>query len=119
MSGHLQVLYNLGDGNHVGSLDRVSANDGQWHTVKIKRRGKFMALSMDNGEGSHYWEFQGPDSGHHLFEVRPNQIYAGAALDYGHTTPQVADKDLDSGKSNCQILHGKSHNRQVNTEHSR
>jgi len=97
VSNRLQILYNLGDGNHVVSLDKVPASDGQWHEVRIKRRGKFLSLSMDNGEGIHYSDTYGPDYGHHLLQVRQNQIYAGAALNYDHTTIQI-EKDLNSSK---------------------
>ncbi|XP_071179939.1 neural-cadherin-like isoform X3 [Mytilus edulis] len=97
VGNHLQVLYNLGDGNHVVSLDRVMASDGQWHKVLIKRRGKFLALAMDNGEGPRYSETQGPDYGHHLMPIKNNQIYAGAALTYTHNTITVSnEKDLNS-----------------------
>lgn len=93
------MLYNLGDGNHVVSLDRVMASDGQWHKVLIKRRGKFLALAMDNGEGPRYSETQGPDYGHHLMPIKNNQIYAGAALTYTHNTITVSnEKDLNSSK---------------------
>lgn len=52
---------------------------------------------MDNGEGIHYSDTYGPDYGHHLLQVRQNQIYAGAALNYDHTTIQI-EKDLNSSK---------------------
>jgi hypothetical protein len=87
----------LGNGNHVVSLDKVPASDGQWHEIRIKRRGKFLSLSMDNGEGIHYSDTYGPDYGHHLLQVRQNRIYAGAALNYDHATFQI-EKDLNSSK---------------------
>ena len=52
---------------------------------------------MDNGEGIHYSDTYGPDYGHHLLQVRQNQIYAGAALNYDYATIQI-EKNLNSSK---------------------
>ncbi|KAK0049023.1 neural-cadherin [Biomphalaria pfeifferi] len=53
-SGRLTLVYNMGAGEKRLALFNATANNGQWHTVRMERYGSEFLLSLDGGEGRNY-----------------------------------------------------------------
>ncbi|KAL4234097.1 hypothetical protein ACF0H5_005750 [Mactra antiquata] len=87
VKGHVQVYYNLGgvDGESVLSLSKAEASNGQWHTVYLKRIGKWFELKMDGGEGRYRNETWGKPGGRESISIKLNQIVTGAHVVFTKT----------------------------------
>lgn len=100
VGGHVQVLYNLGgaNGESTISLAKAPASNGQWHTVNMKRIGKWFELKMDSGEGRYRNETWGPTNGRELISIRMYQIVTGAHVVF--TKNPIPDGlDLNNSKN--------------------
>ena len=97
------MFYNLGDvkvkgdGDAVLSLVDAPASNGQWHTVYMKRIGKWFQLKMDGGEGRYYNESWGPENGHQLFALKMYNIVSGAHVVFTKN-PIAQGQDLTKSK---------------------
>ena len=97
------MFYNLGDvkvkgdGDAVLSLVDAPASNGQWHTVSMKRIGKWFQLKMDGGEGRYYNESWGLEDGHHLFALKMYNIVSGAHVVFTKN-PIAQGQDLTKSK---------------------
>lgn len=65
---------------NVLPLSSVRANNGQWHHVTFMRTGKWFQLKMDSGEGRYYNETWGKAGASQNFNLRRDQIVAGARV---------------------------------------
>ncbi|XP_013408639.1 neural-cadherin isoform X2 [Lingula anatina] len=94
----LQFVYNLGYIEQSVSLDYVNASDGEWHVVNVKRFGKHVILTMDQGEGKYYAENLGAAVAHRLMRINQRRVYAGAELNGidGSSNRIVPDQDLSN-----------------------
>ncbi|KAL5017034.1 hypothetical protein ScPMuIL_006623 [Solemya velum] len=99
----LQLSYEIGNGPIVLSLDSANITDGQWHTVTVKRYDREFFLMMDTGEGRFYVDSVRTEDLDGLlnfgsydvaFDVRQDQVYAGASVSYDQPMPAVHDLDL-------------------------
>lgn len=100
VGGHVQVQYNLGgsNGESTISLAKAPASNGQWHTVNMKRIGKWFELKMDSGEGRYRNETWGPTNGRELISIRMYQIVTGAHVVF--TKNPIPDGlDLNNSKN--------------------
>lgn len=80
VGGRIHVLYNMGgsDGESSVSLAEAPASNGQWHTVYMKRIGKWFQLKMDGGEGRYQNESWGLNNGRQLMAMKMYYIVTGA-----------------------------------------
>lgn len=82
MDGYLNYNFNLHKlGSRGGlTLSEVPVNDGQWHSLKVRRYGSVASLSLDGGEGRRYNETVEYESLRQLIKVRENGVFVGGYL---------------------------------------
>ena len=78
------------------SLPAAPANNGQWHTVYVRRVGRWFHLSMDGGEGRNVNQTFGSDKHSQFFNLRRDQIVAGARVSFD--PPYFNGKGLTQSK---------------------
>ncbi|XP_070186866.1 neural-cadherin-like [Littorina saxatilis] len=92
--GHLQAVYNLGDGQRMLLLNQTDASNGQWHVARFRRVMHLATLTLDDGEGrNHASNRVGLDENIYMTLDTSSPLYAGAIV----TNPQgaeVIDRDL-------------------------
>ncbi|GFR69872.1 neural-cadherin [Elysia marginata] len=85
--GKVRLAYNLGDGEKTLDLTHAQANNGQWHTLLMKRFGREFHLKLDGGEGINYNYTLGGKERHRSVKGRPTErevlkvnshVYSGA-----------------------------------------
>ncbi|WAR12271.1 CADN-like protein, partial [Mya arenaria] len=96
VQGRVQLLYNLGgsSGESVLSLTEARASNGQWHTVHMRRIGRWFELKMDGGEGRYRNETWGSLGGRELIQIDMYGIVSGANVVF-RTKPVVHSQDLN------------------------
>ena len=99
MRGRLQVLYNLGGsaGESILPLSRARASNGQWHTVFLRRIGRWFQLHMDSGEGRYRNETRGSMNGRELIQIDMYGIVTGAHVVF-RNNPIVHSQDLNESE---------------------
>ncbi|KAH3768209.1 hypothetical protein DPMN_169421 [Dreissena polymorpha] len=99
VKGRVQVLYNLGgqDGESALTLARAPASNGQWHTVSLRRIGRWFELKMDDGEGRYRNTTWGPIGGRELITIDMYGIVSGAHVVFSNN-PIVDSLDLNQSE---------------------
>ncbi|XP_052798657.1 putative neural-cadherin 2 [Mya arenaria] len=94
--GHLQLVYNMGDGEVALILSEIRVDNGQYHLVTLERHGSTFILKLDGGEWRYYTETSGRDSGLRDFSIRQDRIVAGASVSYASGSPVYYGDDLSN-----------------------
>ena len=71
----LNFRYNLGNAEEMVSLSHVNVSDGQWHTARVERVGRWATLTLDSGVGRYYNHTVG--AGHLEIRVSQRSLIAG------------------------------------------
>ena len=80
-SNHLQVRYDLGDGDNILALPNVNISDGLWHDISLSRFGNQIILKLDNGDRDHYAEAW-PSNSFHLLALDGSAVFGAAQVSY-------------------------------------
>lgn len=93
------MLYNMGGSNGESSLSlaQAPASNGQWHTIYMRRIGKWFQLKMDGGEGRYINETWGLTDGRELMSMKMYQIVTGAHVVFSKN-PIPDGLDLNESK---------------------
>ena len=108
MKGHVAVIYNLKDYDNsmtenVISLSAAQAANGQWHSLSVKRIGRWFQLKMDNGEGRNYNETWGSLQDSQFFNLKRDRIVSGSMVKF-RPNANFHSKDLRDSKSVILLL---------------
>jgi hypothetical protein len=95
-------VYNLKDYDNsmmdnVISLSAAPAANGQWHSLSMKRIGRWFQLKMDSGEGRYYNETWGSVTDSQFFNLKRDQIVSGSMLKFVPNA-DFHSKDLSKSK---------------------
>lgn len=102
INGHVAVIYNLKDYDNsmmenVISLSAAPAANGQWHSLSMKRIGRWFQLKMDSGEGRYYNETWGSLQDSQFFNLKRDQIVSGSLVKF-RPNANFHSKDLRDSK---------------------
>lgn len=102
INGHVAVIYNLKDYDNsmmenVISLSSAPAANGQWHSLSMKRIGRWFQLKMDSGEGRYYNETWGSLHESQFFNLKRDQIVSGSLVKF-RPNANFHGKDLRDSK---------------------
>ena len=80
VEGKIRARFDYGSGEGVGIIEQVKVNDGKWHDLEMKRKGRNVRLTLDSGE--YMQETVAPGSMSFL-NVHLNNIIIGGELPKG------------------------------------
>ncbi|XP_061162553.1 neural-cadherin-like [Saccostrea echinata] len=98
INGHVAVIYNLKDydnsfSENIISLSEAPAANGQWHSLSVKRIGRWFQLKMDSGEGRYYNETWGSIQDSQFFDLKRDHIVSGSMVKF-YPIADFHSKDL-------------------------
>lgn len=82
---------------NVISLSSAPAANGQWHSLSMKRIGRWFQLKMDSGEGRYYNETWGSLHDSQFFNLKRDQIVSGSLVKF-RPNANFHGKDLRDSK---------------------
>lgn len=76
MNGQIQYRFDCGSGEGKLRIDQLKVNDGNWHKIRVERRGKSAEMVLDKR-----LRVSGKSHGsHEVLNLDGNDIYFGAEV---------------------------------------